>query len=196
MQRLLGVGHAQLGPQRNLTEEPPRPRLVAALLVLSRQVERPARRSKGIRGAAGEQVSQAQRREHARVPSPEPHPLRLLDGALQKGDGVADAPRLRVADTERGSDRRKPERELPGTAEIETPLEDRDRLLEIPLADVEDADAGVRGGESERVVDRLGDPNRVAADPDPVTELAELGETPHQTRPRMDRRELHEPVKL
>ncbi len=92
MKRRLAFGNAQLGPQRDLAQQSPRPRLVASLLVCLSDLESPARRLEGVGGAAGEQIGVAHGRQDARVPAPEPHPLGLLDRALQEGDRVGDAP--------------------------------------------------------------------------------------------------------
>src|SRR5207247_11394564 len=101
-----------------------------------------------------------------------------------------DAPRQCVGGTQGRGDRRKPDREVPGPAKIETALEDGNSGLEIAAPEVQAADPGVRGDEGEGMIDGLGDAHRLASYPDAVLEVAEVREAPDQTGARVDRGKL------
>src|SRR5262249_54819728 len=93
-------------------------------------------------------------------------------------------------------DRREPERELPGAAQLEPALENWEPRIEIALANVEGADTRVGGRQRERMVDRPGGPEGPAADSDPLRQPPQLRPTRDQTGSGMHRGELSEPEGL
>src|SRR5437870_5487475 len=81
---------------------------------------------------------------------------------------------------------------MPAPAKVERPLERRDSGVEVAHPYLKTADAGIRGDERIGMIDGFGDTDSFEAAPCALREFPQLGQAPHQRRPRVDRRELGE----
>ena len=69
------------------------------------------------------------------------------------------------------------------TAEGEATLEQRHRVVEIALTEMDAAETPQGGEDAQRLTDRLGKGQRLAPDRDPLREGAHLAETPREIGP-------------
>src|SRR5439155_10649566 len=99
----------------------------------------------------------AEPRETARLARPELHRCTLFDGFPKKCQAARELPRPRAGGTQRCSDHRQSERQLPDFTASETTLEDGDRAVEFPLLEFDHPETEACVEQGPRLTHRLGE---------------------------------------
>ena len=155
----------------------------------ARQIERALGKLDRIRGPAGPQICLAQKSGQQGTPHHDVQRDGCLHGLLEKGHRVAEALRERVHGAEEPRHVRKQDAAARGLTERQAVLERREGLAEVPLAEVETADAEVGEDLAVGMIDRRGDSGGVFAPGDSFGEPSELRERPREPGSREHRRQ-------
>ena len=112
---------------------------------------------------------------------------KALDGARDQRERLVNTAGECVGGAERGAEERDPDDNLPLSAEVEAPLEERGRAWEVPATEVGTAKIEQSPVQRERMIGRFSDPHGGLGVSDCFVEPTELGEHVGQAGAR-DRR--------
>ena len=163
----------------DLAEQSQTPRLMALLLVVTG----------GCQGALGKLVrlllAAGQERRFTEMGDPEriraygSRDIQLY-GLDKQWLGLGETAGQRISIAQRPSSQLERERHVRGLADFQAFFEPGNGLGEVPLAQVETADANIRITQGEGLLDCLGDPHCLCPMDAPLGELSQLGQAPDE----------------
>jgi hypothetical protein len=138
----------RVGVRVDLAEQAENLGLMSPCILFARQIESTVAEFDRIINVTGTEIGLTQRDNGERIVKHCARSGRLFHNALQKGQGLGEAPGQRICIAQLGSGYREHERNIRNFAQSKTTFEDRSRRAKFPSAEVEDPEAG--GGRGNR----------------------------------------------